>query len=569
MERDIGSAEQSRVPGEDRPGLLGARVSRRTVLRALMVSAFAGGSSSLIAACSGGQTSPSSAVAAKPASQAPGASPAAAGTQVTQVKEGGTLRYGLSSDPPSLDPHVDTGYASQLVKGTIYSLLVRPDPKMQIVPDLAESWETPDDKTYVFHLRKNVKWHDGSEFTSADVKATIERIQDPKTGAYARGDLLVIDKIDTPDALTVKFTLKNPDAPFLAVLAGSNSLIASKALLDKGADLKNQIVGTGPFKMGDYQPGVHEKLVRNENYYIPGRVHLDGITFTPYPDDTSRVTALRTGAVDIIDYVPWKDMSTIEADKKLALYSDKEGAMMFLVMRVDKPPLNNPKVRQAISYAIDRKAVLDTVFFGRGRVLGGLPTPQWMFTYSPDRQDVYTLNPEKSKQLLAEAGYPNGFKIELLSTSTYAMHKDTAEIVQAGLKNVGIDVSLDLTDWATTVARRAKGDFQLHVNGAGVELADPAYLNQYFSSTGPYFSWTGFSDKQVDDLLARGQATSNVDQRKQIYRDLEQRLLDLSTISWICTREQAEATQAYVKNYVHMPGANRSQQKVVEVWLDK
>ncbi|HWT79512.1 MAG TPA: ABC transporter substrate-binding protein, partial [Candidatus Methylomirabilis sp.] len=420
-----------------------------------------------------------------------------------------------STDPPHLDPHVDSGGASSLVKGTIYSLLVRLNEKMEIVPDLAESWERPDNLTWTFRLRKNVKWHDGTNCTSADVKASMERILDPKTGAWARGDLRYVQRVDAPDPFTVRFVLSRPDAALLATLAFANSLIAQKALIERGADLKNQVIGTGPFKLASRQPGVQARLVRNEAYYLPERIHLDGITFNAYPDDTSRTSALRTGAVDIIDYVPWKDMSIIEADKKLALYSDREGAHMYLLMGVDKPPLDNPKVRQAINFALDRQSVLDTIFFGRGRVLGGLPIPEWMFIYSPDRQNVYTQNLEKAKQLLAEAGHPNGFKITLLSTTTYAMHKSTGEVVHASLRRIGIDVELDMPEWATTIARRNKGEFEMCVNGTGVDTADPSYfLDQYYHSTGPYTRPCRFSDKQVDEALERGRATYETEARK-------------------------------------------------------
>jgi len=525
------------------------QIGRRALLRALLASAAAGSSLSLFNPWGG--TPASSAAALQP-------------------KKGGILRYGLSTDPPHLDPHVDSGGASSLVKGTIYSLLVRLNHKMEILPDLAESWERPDELTYVFHLRKNVKWHDGTDFTSADVKATMERILDPKTGAWARGDLRNVQKVETPDLFTVKFLLKRPDAALLPTLAFCNSLIAQKTLIEKGADLKNQIVGTGPFKVAERQPGVQTRLVCNENYYLPGRLYLDGITFTPYPDDTSRTWALRTGSVDIIDYVPWKDMSAIEADKKLALYSDREGAHMYLLMGVDKPPLNNPKVRQAINYAIDRQAVLDTIFFGRGRVLGGLPVPQWMFIYSPERQNVYTLDINKAKRLLAEGGYPNGFKISLLATSTYAMHKNTGEVVQACLRKVGIDVQLDMPEWATTIARRNKGDFEMCVNGTGVDTADPSYfLDQYYQSQGPYTRPCRFVDKEVDEALEKGRATYDMETRKKIYRAIEPKLLELCPYAWICTREQSEATQAYVQNYAKVPGARSTQHKVVEVWLNK
>ncbi len=518
-------------------------VSRRTVLQMLAASAAAG--------------------SAFPLLPATGAAPAL-------PKKGGILRYGLSTDPPHLDPHVDSGGASSLVKGTIYSLLVRLNEKMQIVPDLAESWERPDNLTWIFKLRKNVKWHDGSNFTSADVKASMERILDPKIGAWARGDLRSVQRIETPDDHTVRFILSRPDAALLATLAFANSLIAQKALIERGADLRNQITGTGPFKVAARQPGVQTRLVRHEQYYLPDRIHLDGITFIPYPDDTSRTAGLRTGAVDIIDYVPWKDMGLIEADRKLVLYSDREGAHMYLLMGVDKPPLDNPKVRQAINYAIDRQAVLDTIFFGRGRVLGGLPVPAWMFIYSPDRQQTYTQDLPKAKQLLAEAGHPNGFKISLLSTTTYTMHKSTAEVVHASLRRIGIDVQLDMPEWATTIARRNKGDFEMCVNGTGVDTADPSYfLDQYYQSAGPYTRSCRFADKQVDEALERGRSTYGAEARRRIYRAIEPRLLELCPYAWICTREQAEAAQISVKNYAKVPGARSTQHKVVEVWLDK
>lgn len=529
------------------------RISRRTLLKVMATSAVVGNSLSLL---EGWAASPPAKDSKSPVGPPP--------------KRGGILRYGLSTDPPHLDPHVDSGGASSLVKGTIYSLLVRLNPQMEILPDLAESWERPNDTTFVFHLRKNVKWHDGTDLTSADVKASMERILDPKTGAWARGDLRNVQKIEAPDLHTVRFLLNRPDAALLPTLAFCNSLIAQKALIEKGADLKNQIIGSGPFKVVERQPGVKTVLSRNENYYMPDRTYLDGITFFPYPDDTSRTWALRTGSVDIIDYVPWKDMMTIEADKKLALYSDREGAHMYLMMGVDKPPFNHPKVRQAINYAIDRQAVLDAVFFGRGKLLGGLPVPQWMFIYSPDRQNFFNLDLAKAKRLLAEAGYPNGFKMTLLSTTTYAMHKSTAEVVQANLKQIGIDVQLDLPEWATTIARRNKGDFEVCVNGTGVDTADPSYfLDQYYYSQGPYTRPCKFSDKQVDEALEKARATYDAEARKKIYRTIEPRLLELNPYAWICTREQSEATQAYVQNYVKVPGARSTQHKVVEVWLNK
>ncbi|MBI3978008.1 MAG: hypothetical protein HY331_07475 [Chloroflexi bacterium] len=552
-------------------------MSRRTLVRALLISAAAGSTASLFAACAGAPAPSPAAGTAAPAAQAPAATSAAPAAKPADTpapaaptpKKGGILRYGLSTDPPHLDPHVSSGYAADLVKGTIYGLLIRPGLKLELVPDLAESWERPDDKTYIFHLRKNVKWHDGTDFTSGDVKATLERILDPKTGAGARTPLRAIKTVEATDPLTVKVSLSGPDASFLNALMSPSVIIAQKALIDKGADLKTQVIGTGPFKLVERQQGVSIKLTRNEQYYVPDRVYLDGITFTPYPDDTARTSALRTGAVDMIDYVPWKDMAAISNDKSLALYSDKDGGMMWVEFRMDRPPLDNQKVRQAISLGIDRQAVLDTVFFSRGRLLGGLPTPPWMLSYSADRQSGYLTNVDKAKQLLAEAGFPNGFKTTMLSTSTYGMHKNTAEVVQASLRKIGIDMTLDLIEWGASVARYTKGDFEVHLQGGGIDLGDPAFLDGFYHSTGNTSRQMAFVDKQIDELLDKARSTYDAEGRKNVYREFEQRALDLSPLAWLNTREQGEAALTSVMNYVHMPGANRSQHKVVEVWLNK
>jgi ABC-type oligopeptide transport system substrate-binding subunit len=198
----------------------------------------------------------------------------ATGAAPALPKKGGILRYDLSIDRPHLDPHVDSGDAFSLVKGTIYSLMVRLNEKMEIVPDLAESWERPDNLTCVFRLRKNVKWHDESNFTSADVKASTEQILDPKIGAWAGGDLKNVQRVETPDDETVRFILRPPDAAFLPTLTFANSLIASKALIERGADLRNQIIGTGPFKVA----------ARHRRY---------GLYWALYPGNIRRAEVLR------------------------------------------------------------------------------------------------------------------------------------------------------------------------------------------------------------------------------------------------------------------------------------
>ena len=169
--------------------------------------------------------------------------------------------------------------------------------------------------------------------------------------------------------------------------------------------------------------------------------------------------------MDIIGYLPWKQMSAIDRDKKLKVHSDKEMLFMDLHINTKRPPLDNPKVREALAWAIDRQAVVNSVFFGRGKTIGGIVYPPSWNGYSPELAKTYSYDPEKAKKLLAEAGYPNGFKMSVLSTFQYGMHKVTGEIVQANFKDIGIDCELELVDWATDYKRQNASEFDTQVMG--------------------------------------------------------------------------------------------------------
>ena len=487
------------------------------------------------------------------------------------IKRGGILRYGLSSEPPNLDPQKNTGTAAAVVKNSVYSGLVRYWKGFKVAPDLAKTWDiSPDGKTYTFHLHEDVYWHNGDRFSADDVKFSLERIMDPEVGATLKVELMqIVEKIEVVDDNTVKIILKAPSAELMDALAVAYCKIVSKKFVEGGGNVNKTLMGTGPFKFKEYKPTVSFKVVRNENYFIKGRPYLDGIDLIFYPDQTTRVTALRTGAVDLIGYLPWKQMAATERNKKLKVLSDKEMLFMDIQINVKNPPLDNPKVREALAWAIDRQAVVNSVFFGRGEVIGAVAFPPSWNGYSPELANTYSYDPEKAKKILAEAGYPDGFKMILLSTFQYGMHKVTGEIVQANFKDIGIDCKLELVDWATDIKRQNAHEFDVMVMGTMPAYKGGGFLNRFVRS-GAYFARAiQFSDPQIDEWMDKAAFEMDEKKRGELYIKVQKRMLELNPFVFICWREQAEGAQVYVKGYEHIPGTYHSSNTFDVTWLDK
>jgi len=550
----------------------------------LLAGGLVGGS--LLAACAPAAPAPTSAPPApKPAATtAPAVSKPAEAPQPTaakpapeaaakgQPKRGGVLKFALNTDPPKLDPAASgpTG-AIDTVCSMVYSRLVNYKPDASgVISDLADRWDiSSDGKAYTFTLRKGVKWHNGKDFSAEDVKFSFERLLDPKTAAPYAPNFGKDLRVEVVDPNTVRFTLPTPNAAFLALLAVPPSSIVSKEFVQAGNNLADDMMGTGPFKYQDRQPGVQLRLVRNENYYVPGRPYLDGITFTFFADETARVTALRTNAVDIMDFVPQADQSGLEANKDITLYTDKETNLFQFAMRQDRPPLDNVKVRQALSSAVDREAALKAALFGRGAVLTGGPLWKSSWAYSADVKQIYTYEPERAKRLLAEAGYPNGFKTSILSNTSFAMHQNTAVTVQSGLKAIGVDAELTLFDFPTAKQKTVKGEFDIVVETVIPTYADPDFLWSFFHSQSLWGQNLKLSDRDLDSWLDQARASTNQDERKKLYTQALQRLMETVPMVFLMTREQADGAWNYVKDYVHFPGLAWHGERAHEWWLDK
>ena len=466
----------------------------------------------------------------------------------------GVLTFGLSSEPPNLDPALNTGTAAQTVKLQIYRGLFQFGPAGALEKDLVASYEQPAPATYVFHLRPNLTFSDGSPLTASDVVFTFERIADPKIGAYLQKRLAVVQAVTAPDPQTVRVVLHTPDAAFLQLLALSYSAIVSKTFtLAHDDNLKTVSLGAGPYALTQWQRGVQLTVNRNPHYGRPGLPKTPQIRFAFYPDDNSRVAALQSGTVDLIEYVPWQAIAGLRANPQFG-YQGTDGPFMYLVFNLTQPPFNDVRVRRAIGYAIDRDAIIKTAFFGRGSALYGLPIPKDSMAYDPVLMRFYSYDPAKAKRLLAEAGLGNGFTATLLSTAQYGMHKDTAQVVQANLNEIGNHVTLSLPDWPTRVSLGNQGRYQFAVMGTAGDYNDPDFLTGLFHSGPTYYAdAAGYSDTAIDRLLDLGRAAPERE-RKAVYIRIQQKALSESPYIFLTWREQGYAYRKGVDGFRNLPG---------------
>ena len=294
---------------------------------------------------------------------------------------GGILKVGLQADPTALDPHKQSLTAIWHVIEHIYNGLTRiTTPDLTIEPSLAEGWEISDDGlSYMFVLRDGVTFHDGTPLKASDVKFTFERLVDPATASTSASELASMKSIEVNDDRTVVITLTAPDAAFLTTLAQPALVIYSEAFVRaNNNDISQVAMGTGPFKFVEYVPNTRIVLEKNPDYWEEGLPYLDGIEMTIAADDTSRTAAIVSGAVDFIEYVPLRDVDSLQQDPNLALAGETNNNIRFIGFNLTKEPFDDPLVRQAIAAVVDREAMLGPTVFGHGTPVEALfPATFW------------------------------------------------------------------------------------------------------------------------------------------------------------------------------------------------
>ncbi|MEM8665539.1 MAG: ABC transporter substrate-binding protein, partial [Pseudomonadota bacterium] len=358
-----------------------------------------------------------------------------------------------------------------------------------------------------------------------------------------------IERVETPDAKTVKLHYAEPFATAETIFGHYNMPMLPEGSAPDG------LVGAGPFRIADRERGVSVDLVASDNYYKPGLPKLAGVRAVAYSDENLRVAALEAGDVDLIEYVPWQSMASVEENPELSL-DVVFGPFMYLTFNGNRPPFDNPLVRRAVAHAIKREDIVDAAFFGRGGALAHLPISDASPFFNPQYADAWAYDPEKSKALLAEAGHGDGFDCTLLSTAQYGMHTSTAEISQAYLSMVGINAALDLPDWATRVQKGNAGEFDLAVMGTSADSNDPDGITRIIDPNLPpsFVRSTGLNLPKISELLQKGRSTFDTDARKAIYAELEGVAIDEVPMVGLAWRAQGYGMNDKVSGFANMPG---------------
>lgn len=483
---------------------------------------------------------------------------------------GGVLRAGMQTDPIGLDPHTTNSTATRNMLENVYDTLVAFAADGRLVPSLAAAWSvSADGRTYTFALRPGVTFHDGTPLRAEDVVFSLNRLKDPAVASPRSEDFAAISEVLATGPHTVQVRLRAPFGPLLAKLGFSmNAIVPAHAAR---GELQRTAIGTGPFRLVEYQPQTRLILARFPGYWGRDAVgrplpYLDGIEFRFFPDPNARTLALRTGLVDFIEYVPAADVALLQRDPALRVVGGVGTNFRSLVINTRVPPLHDPRVRQALAYALDREAVVAMALLGVGGVpAAGASVPpgsRFALRDSPyRRRDV-----ARARALLAEAGFAAGFTITLLCTSTYDFLRTPAEVIVANLAEIGVRVQLRVLDWSLFLPQVLAHRFALALWGES-GLADPDdFLYEPLHSRGGQNVGL-FADAELDRLLEAGRRTADGDERARIYEAAQRRVLLLSPHVFLYHSAQHEAMRDVVHGFVHY--FNTSYLGLRATWLQR
>jgi peptide/nickel transport system substrate-binding protein len=497
--------------------------------------------------------------------------PAAQSPSSGQPKRGGTLILARQGEVTNLDPHKVPAFTSARVFELVYSYLMRLDENLGVQPDLAESAPTvsADGKQVTVNLRKGVKFHNGDPLTSADVKYTFERIIDTKTAAVARSFFADVATITAPNESSVVFDLKAPNAALIAYMAHPNTGIVSKKIGEANVDLskKETAIGSGPFKLAEWVPDNYMRFEANKDYYVSGQPYLDGVRINVIPDETGITAALRTKAADMGIIFDAKVARTLRSETGVSLSAKPSLSYNLLFVNTKRKPFDNIKVRQAIAYAIDRKAIIDAVAFGEGEATGPIAPALANYALPTSQYPLYTRDVAKAKQLLQEAGVgPVSFTM-LTQTTEPVYAKDIAQLVQAQLADIGVTMKIETLEFTQWVDRWLKADFDMApgLNGGG---PDPDfYVFRYFTDDGNLNFVTSYKNPTSSDAIKAARATTDVAKRKDLYTTAQKELVNGVPFIWLYVGRDYNAMLPTTKGFTHLP--NGSIIYLRQTWLDK
>ncbi|WP_096202863.1 glutathione ABC transporter substrate-binding protein [Bacillus sp. FJAT-45350] len=519
---------------------------------ALMLSVF-------LAAC-GGQDEP-----APDATDDTGEAP-------VEATEGGDLTIAIPSDAVSLDPQGSNDSPSSNVQVNIYDSLIYHDENLELQPALATEWELVEDNVWKITLREGVQFHDGSELTAEVVKANFDRVLDPDVASPRSFLFDMINETKVVDDYTVHFVTEFPFSPLPSHLAHSgggiislNAIQADYEAMEAGQDAGSYVSanpsGAGPFVFEEWVPGQYIKLVKNDNYWgEPAKI--DSVTFSIVPESLTRVAELETGNTHIIEQVQPTDISRIEGTPGIGIDRTESLSSAYIGFNTEKAPFDDIRVRQAVTMALDKEIVVNNILDGVGTIAYG-PLAANVFGYS-DEIEVLEYDVEAAKALLAEAGHADGFSTTIW-TNDNPQRMDLAEFVQAQLKEIGIDVSIEVLEWGAYLENTANAQHDMFILGWVTVTADADYgLYALFHSKnhGSAGNRSFIADPELDALLDQARQEADPDVRAELYKEAQQIIVTEAPVTYTHFTHYVNGVNENVQGFWQHPNGMMQLQNV-------
>nr|WP_330396863.1 ABC transporter substrate-binding protein [Anaeromicrobium sediminis] len=475
-----------------------------------------------------------------------------AATDEGTVKD--TLVVATSYDAKTLDPHTTNDIASSSVMAQIYENLLTLDDNNELVGQLAEKWEKLDDKTYKFYLKKGVKFHNGEEFKASDVKFSLLRALN-KEGSAVKHVVGEIDpdQIKIEDDYTIVVGLKRPFSVFLTYIThiGGGVMLNEKAVTEAGDDYGMNPVGTGPYKFKSWVKGDNIVLERfDEHRNIKPK--FKEIVLRAIPEATSRTIELESGGVDIAYNIVPTDVPRVDENPDLELLRKVNLSTQYLGFNCEKEPFNDVKVRKAIGLALSTKPMVESVFRGVGKPAMGPIGPGAKYfnkdLHIPER------NIEEAKKLLEEAGYPEGFSTEVW-TNDRKERIDMATIMQSQLKEIGIDLKIQVLEWSAYLEGLKNSRQSLYIVGWTMSAPDPdmGLYPLFHSSMKGSNNFSYFGDEEIDKMLEDGRILEDSAERQELYYTIQEKIVEKAPWVFLQNGEEVVGTRKNIKGFKPSP----------------
>lgn len=467
--------------------------------------------------------------------------------------EGGykdTLIWAQGADVTSMDPHQGKETPAVEVTDQIFDTLTVVNPATnELEPQIAESWEQTDDLTYVFKIRQGIKFHDGSDLTAEDVKFSLDRAINSASVSYI---VDFIDNVEVNDDYTVTVTTKFPYAPALRNLSVPFAAIVPKAIVEADEEgFKTNPVGCGPYKFVEWKQGDSVTLEAFDDYF-GGKPATKNLIMKVIPEAAQRTIALETGEVDLAYTLASNDVDKIRENPDLQLFEGPSMACEYISMNMNKAPFDDVRVREAINLAIDRQLIVDTILNGAGTVADSIIAPD-VFGYSSP--GAYEYNPERAKELLAEAGYPDGFSTSLW-TSDSQTRIEVCQAITAMLMEVGIECNVEVMEFGRFIEQTSNGDHDMAIFGWTTSSKDADYTFyslEHSSQQGAPGNRTFINDPEVDALIEEARQTTDEQVRLDTYKELQVLLKEINNNAPIYYSDVVVGANAKVEGFVPDP----------------